>query len=213
MGGWVHSPEKAGVDAGVLAGGPPLGLTATNDADALLALKPDCVCYAASGPGGDDAAMLDYLRFLNAGIKVATVTATPPGLRIPHRFRHEKRATSWRPRPCAEGLVYASGIEPGFAADQFVLTMLTMSNTIRSVRIQELFSYDGYPVEFMMREVFGFGQPMDHVPLMSYGGAQSGTWGPPVRMIADALGVTLDEIRELLTSGPSPRVGSRSPAV
>jgi hypothetical protein len=43
VGVWVHSPDKVGKDVGELAGGEPLGLTATNDADALIALAPDCV--------------------------------------------------------------------------------------------------------------------------------------------------------------------------
>jgi 2,4-diaminopentanoate dehydrogenase len=50
VGVWVHSPEKHGRDAGDLANGDPIGVSATNDADALIALKPDCVVYAASGP-------------------------------------------------------------------------------------------------------------------------------------------------------------------
>ena len=35
VGLWVHSDSKAGRDAGELCGGPPLGVTATQDADAL----------------------------------------------------------------------------------------------------------------------------------------------------------------------------------
>ena len=48
VGVWVHAPEKVGRDAGELANGEPIGLAATNDADALIGLKPDCVIYAAS---------------------------------------------------------------------------------------------------------------------------------------------------------------------
>ena len=53
VGVWVHSPDKVGKDAGELAGGEPMGVAATNDADALIALAPDCVVYAASGPERD----------------------------------------------------------------------------------------------------------------------------------------------------------------
>src|ERR1700744_4147546 len=53
VGVWVHSPDKDGKDPGDLANGEPIGLKATNDADALIALKPDCVIYAASGPERD----------------------------------------------------------------------------------------------------------------------------------------------------------------
>ena len=35
VGVWVHSPEKVDKDAGELAGGEPMGVAATNDADAL----------------------------------------------------------------------------------------------------------------------------------------------------------------------------------
>jgi len=41
VGVWVHSDDKVGKDAGELANGEPIGLAATNDADALIALKPD----------------------------------------------------------------------------------------------------------------------------------------------------------------------------
>src|SRR4029453_14546897 len=76
VGVWVHTPEKVGRDAGELAGAEPIGLTATDDADALIALRPDCVVYAASGPQRDAGAMPDYARLLEAGINVVTTTAT-----------------------------------------------------------------------------------------------------------------------------------------
>ena len=75
VGVWVHAPEKVGVDAGVLAGGAPLGVLATNAASALIDAKPDCVCYAASGPRGDAVAVPDYVRLLEAGINVVTVSS------------------------------------------------------------------------------------------------------------------------------------------
>ena len=43
VGLWVHSADKAGKDAGEIAGIEPLGVAATNDADALLALDADPV--------------------------------------------------------------------------------------------------------------------------------------------------------------------------
>src|ERR1700745_4219333 len=76
VGVWVHSPEKVGRDAGELAGVAPIGLMATNDADALVALRPDCVVYAASGPERDAGAVPDYLRLLESGINVVSSTST-----------------------------------------------------------------------------------------------------------------------------------------
>jgi hypothetical protein len=76
VGVWVHSPEKVGKDAGELANGEPIGLAATNDADALIGLKPDCVIYAASGPERDALAIPDYVKLLAAGINVVTTSTT-----------------------------------------------------------------------------------------------------------------------------------------
>jgi hypothetical protein len=76
VGVWVHSDNKVGRDAGELAGGDPIGVAATNDAEALIALKPDCVVYAASGPERDAGAVPDYLRLLEAGINVVSTTST-----------------------------------------------------------------------------------------------------------------------------------------
>ncbi|MEE3332639.1 MAG: dihydrodipicolinate reductase, partial [Myxococcota bacterium] len=39
VGLWVHSEKKEGLDAGELCGIPPVGITASRDAEALLALN------------------------------------------------------------------------------------------------------------------------------------------------------------------------------
>ena len=46
VGCWVHSPEKEGVDIGVLLSGVPIGISATADVDALLSVDADCVLYS-----------------------------------------------------------------------------------------------------------------------------------------------------------------------
>src|SRR5204862_2810991 len=46
VGCWVHSPDKSGRDVGDVVGVAPIGVTATNDVDALLTLQADCVIYA-----------------------------------------------------------------------------------------------------------------------------------------------------------------------
>ena len=194
VGVFVHSPAKAGREAGELAGIAPLGIRASSDVAALLALKPDCICYCASGEARPAACIDDFCRMLAAGINV--VTTSVPGLVHPAAFdaKHVARLEA----ACRAGgaSLYASGIEPGFAADQLVLTLATLSRTIRSLRTQEIFSYANYPVAFTMFEVFGFGKPPGARCLMELPGVQSSSWAPPVRMVADALGVSLDGIRE-----------------
>src|SRR3954471_17695393 len=45
VGCYAFSADKVGRDAGALAGIDPVGVAATDDIDALLALRPDCVVY------------------------------------------------------------------------------------------------------------------------------------------------------------------------
>jgi 2,4-diaminopentanoate dehydrogenase len=136
---------------------------------------------------------------------VNVVSVSTPGLVHPAGYHPEWRDALATAAAKGGASLYASGIEPGFAGDQLPLTLMTMSDTVRSVRTQEIFRYDGYPVTFVMFEVFGFGKPMEHNAIMSMPGVQSGAWGPPVRMIADRLGVELDEIRETYEKVVTPR--------
>ncbi len=199
----VYSTAKVGEDAGTLTGGDPLGVIATDDVDSLLALDLDCACYTASDGGINAAAIDDYLRLLEAGVNVVTVST--PGLVHPPSVDARWRDRLQRVAEQGGATLYASGIEPGFAADQLVATLLTMSRRITSVRAQEIFLYDQYPVDFTMFEVFGFGKPLDHRPIMAMPGVQAGTWGPVVEYVAAALGVTLDEVRETYEREPTPR--------
>jgi hypothetical protein len=192
VGVWVHSDDKVGTDAGTLADTSPLGVAATNDVDALFALEPDCVVYSASGASLDPIA--DYELILAAGIDVVTVSVA--GLVYPKGFATAARDRLDAAAQRGGATLYASGIEPGFAGDQLPLVLSTLSNTIESIRIQEIFSYAEYPVTFMMFDVFGFGKPPDYAAPLASDGAQLGTWGPPVEMIADRLGVQLDGLRE-----------------
>ena len=194
VGVWVHNPDKVKRDAGELSGIEWVGLPATADADELLALAPDCVCYSASGESRPTEAVDDFCRILDAGVNV--VTTSVPGLLYPPGFDTSEVARV--DAACRRGgaSLYVSGIEPGFAGDQLVLTLATLSGRIRSVRTQEIFGYQDYPVAFTMFEVFGFGKPLEDQCLMELPGVQTGAWGPPVKLVADKLGVELDEIRE-----------------
>lgn len=194
VGAWVHSADKAGRDAGDVAGIGPIGVATVATRDEVLALSPDCVCYC-----GPDATIAphtfdDYEAFLGAGIDVVTVST--PGLVAPEAYA-DGVVDRLRTAALDGGAsLYASGIEPGFAGDHLPLTLLTMSDTVRSVRTTEYFSYADYGVTFMMFDVFGFGRPLDHEPIMAMPGIQAGTWAPPVRMVASVLGVELDRIDE-----------------
>jgi hypothetical protein len=194
---WVHSPEKVGRDAGELAGGEPLGVTATDDADALIALQPDCVVYAASGPDRDGGAVPDYLRLLAAGINVVSTSSTslvyPPAYYSPDwRDQLQEAATS--------GLAsfYASGIFPGFGSDQLALLLTTQSKKIDVITVTEIALNDHYPVADVMMDGMGFGRPLDFEPMLKTPGFIEMAWKAPIHLIADGLGVEVTEVRGTL---------------
>lgn len=203
VGVYVHSEGKRGRDAGELVGLSRLGVTTTSDVDALLALAPDCVCYTGVGESRPKPCIDDFCRMLAAGIDV--VTTSVPGLVHPAGF--DPKLVSRLEAACREGgaTLYASGVEPGFAGDQLVLTLATLTRRIRQVRTQEIFDYAAYPVPFTIFEVFGFGKPPDHRCIMEIPGIQTTSWGPPVRMVADRLGAKLDRIRETYEKRVTPR--------
>src|SRR5581483_2878176 len=143
VGVWVHSPDKAGRDAGELADGQPVGVTATNDAESLIGLHPDCVVYAASAPERDALAIPDYVRLLEAGINVVTTSTTRlinPSAYEPSQWRDQMAAAA----KAGQTSLYASGIEPGFGADYLPLVLTTQSSRIEKVHAYEIALYDDY---------------------------------------------------------------------
>lgn len=191
---WVHDPAKVGRDVGEVCGVGRLGVATTSDPDTVLAAEPDCVVYTASGEARPAECVADLVRLLRAGVDV--VTTSIPGLVHPTAYDPNAVAELEAAAVAGGASLYASGVEPGFAADHLVLTLATMSNTISTVRTQELFGYQDYPVAFTIFEVFGFGRPPDAQCLMELPGVQASAWAPPVHMVAAHLGVELDEIRE-----------------
>src|SRR6195952_4484495 len=64
---WVHSEAKSGKDVGDIIGTAALGVTATNDVGAIMALDADAVIYAPLMPNPDEVAAL-----LKSGKNVVT---------------------------------------------------------------------------------------------------------------------------------------------
>ena len=204
VGVWVHSPEKEGRDAGELADIGPIGVAATNDVDAILGAGVDCVVYAAQGPEQDAASVPDYVKLLAAGVNVSTTSSW--ALLNPATYEPTWRAQLEAAASEGGASIYATGIEPGFAADQLPILLTTMSNSITSIRSSEIAMYDTYPVEFMMKEVMGFGKSLDDADaLLGLPGSILSAWAPGINLIADALGAELDGIREQFDAAATPR--------
>jgi len=110
----------------------------------------------------------------------------------------------WRDE-VGQASLFASGIHPGFALDQLVVTLTTQSKSIDAIHLYELGMYDDYAAEDTMTTVLGFGQPMESEPMMAIPGIIGTAFGGHIRFVADALGLTLSEVTEHFDSRPTDR--------
>ncbi|MFD6879573.1 MULTISPECIES: dihydrodipicolinate reductase [unclassified Streptomyces] len=191
----VHNPDKVGRDAGELAGlDNPLGVAATDDVEAVLAARPAAVVYAASGDVRPDDALADLVRAVSAGAAVVSPALYPlyDHRNAPPEFRDPLLAAVEK----GGGSLFASGVDPGWGNDVLPLLLSGLGTTIDVIRCQEIFDYSTYDQPDSVRYLVGMGQPMDFEPMMLMPSVPTMVWGGQVRMMARALGVELDEIRE-----------------
>ncbi|MEV0612483.1 dihydrodipicolinate reductase [Nonomuraea sp. NPDC050404] len=197
----VNDPAKAGRDAGELAGlGRRLGVAASTDVEAALAAAPRAVVYAASGDLRPAEALADVVRAIRAGAVVVT-----PSLYALYDRRGAPPEASEPVLAAIEaggGSLFASGVDPGWANDVLPLLVSGLATTMDAVRCQEIFDYTTYDQPDVVRYLVGMGQPMDYRPPMLAPTVPSMVWGGQIRLMARALGVELDELRESVARRP-----------
>src|SRR4051794_11589104 len=204
VGVWVSNPDKAGKDAGELAGlGRNLGVNATDDADALLALKPDCVVHTAMADTRLMEAIEDLKKILRAGVNV--VSSSPVFLQYPEGVVPSDVSDPIR-QAAEEGgaSLWVNGIDPGFANDWLPLVVTGISERIEEVRCLEILNYATYNQAMVIFDIMGFGRSLDETPFILLPGVLTTAWGSVVRQIAAALGIELDAIEEHHERLPAP---------
>jgi hypothetical protein len=173
---WVHSAGKEGRDAGEIAGIEPLGVTATADAGALLALAADCVVYAPLVP--DPATVAALLR---SGKNVVT----PVGWIYPDPARVTEIEAA-----CQAGAttLHGTGIHPGGITERFPLMLSSLSSAVTCVRAEEFSDIRSYDAPDVIRHVMGFGGTPEEALSSPMAAMLGGGFKASVRMIVDAMG-------------------------
>src|SRR5918997_2569599 len=206
VGVWTSTPEKAGKDAGELAGlGRELGVPATTDRDELVALRPDCIVHGAMTDDRVFESIDDLTGLIRDGINVVSsgpvILLHRDGTLPPEMIDAIDEAGRQ-----GDASLHVNGIDPGFANDVLPLVMTSLSQRIDHLKVSEIADYSTYYQPVVMKDLFGFGQPMDAKPLLWEPGILSTAWGPVVRLIAAGLGVRLDEpLQEYVDRRPAER--------
>jgi len=182
VGCYAWSAEKVGRDVGELCGLDRLGVTATDDVEALLALRPDCVVYNPMWPSIDE-----LVRILEAGVNVVSTAAFINGRRLgPDR----KRLVDACERGSAS--LFGTGVSPGFV-ELLGIVNAGISDRIDKLTISEAAHTMGYDSPETEKPA-GFGQPIDAPGLQAMTAEGTAVFGEAVEMVADALGVELDDV-------------------
>jgi len=188
----VSDPDKVGRDAGALAGVDTTGIVATADWRAVVDAAPDAIVYTATADTRPEEAMADLLACLEAGVNVVSTAfysllypgSAPAEVLGPVQSACEQSGAS----------VFVSGIDPGWVMDWLPVVASGASSGIREIRVREIFNYALYDQPQVVREVIGFGGPMDDTPLMLHDFAIDMVWAPMVRLVGDALDRPVEDI-------------------
>jgi hypothetical protein len=184
VGCYAHSPEKVGRDVGDLCGIEPIGVSATADIDALLALDPDCVTYMPYSPDFDH-----VVRILESGVNIVTTLYMLSGWGNGDDVRDRIRGAAER----GGASLLAGGIYPGHA-NNVAMALSAMCARVDCISLLESLELSSYENEKMFR-IMGFDGVVGDPAVVEMAEATNGSFKDMVRVMAHEMGVELDEVR------------------
>lgn len=197
----VYNPDKHGRDAGEIVGIGPLGVAATNDRDALIALDADCVIHSPLAANIEELDA-DVIALLESGKNVITVA----GYFAPE-FRGQQIVDRLQ-AACEKGgtTLMGTGVEPGFMFERVMPTITGMCTDVQSVRLVEVIDAANHPAATMITEALGIGKPLDAVSKDSpFGQYFTAFFSEMATAAARSLGVRFDSIESGLEVAPASR--------
>jgi hypothetical protein len=194
----VYSDDKDGVDAGALIGRDPVGVMATKDNAAILALDADCVVYTPRLTSVDDVCAI-----LASGKNVVTTAFL---------FHPERVGLAHRDRvlaACLEGstTVHGCGLNPGNLSGALPLALTGMSRTIEKLTLQERADWSVYDSTAITFDNMRFGQPVDEISVTAndFLAFNSSIFTEQVWLLADSLNAGIDEVTAAVEAVPAER--------
>ena len=182
----VHHQEKEGRDAGDLVGIDPIGVAATRDIDALVALRSDCMLW--HGLTWEPQVVA---RFLAAGTNVYSGMG---GWYLPGEPEHEMLAEA-----CEKGgsTFAAGGNIPGLISDVLPLFISGYSSRVRFIRAWQSSYVPHYPSALQLQFGLGIGVEPDLTATEPSEVDKAWLWGirQSAHMVGAGLGVPVTDVR------------------
>ena len=195
---YVHSDAKNGMDAGELCGLKPVGVKATNDIEAILEMDADVVMHMPLPSVRINDEEPDYdVKMISKLLESRKNVITTVGYLYPKAYGQE--VLDRLEFACAAGNVsfHGTGSNPGFLSDLLPLTCSSICARVDRIYALESTVFDFYPSPNVIFEMMQFGKKPDDFKGLDgkYGSWLSGLFIENVHMLADGLGVSLDEIK------------------
>ncbi len=186
-------PAKVGQDLGVTVGcGRELGVKISNDADAVLAGGADVAVHTTSSYLHQVSEQLK--RCLNAGVGVVS---TCEELAYPFRKHPQLSRELDRLAQQKRVAVLGTGVNPGFAMDKLALTLAAACQSVSQVRVRRI--VDAARRRLPLQQKVGAGlTPEEFRALVAKGEIKHHGLPESTAMIADSLGIAVDDIRETI---------------
>jgi 2,4-diaminopentanoate dehydrogenase len=198
VGLFVYSESKCGQDAGVLAGRSPVGVTATSDKAAILALDADLVLHAASKGFAQNSNTDDIVALLESGKSVITTTS------YNHLATYGADAKARIEAACATtgARFHAAGEHPGFMFERLAVSLTALSQRVEKITVQELVDCSRIKEHAMLVTLMGMGKAPEEIsPNSPMFKAVSVQYQQSLAAAAEVLGLTIDEIQSDIRVG------------
>jgi 4-hydroxy-tetrahydrodipicolinate reductase len=182
---YVHTPDKAGRDAGELCGLGATGITATHDIDEILDLGADCVLYMPRACDFDE-----VCRLLESGTNIVTTRGEfhhPASMDPAVRERIEAA--------CKHGgtSIHSTGSSPGFATEALPLVLASLQRRLDHLTIHEFADLSRRDSPGLLFDVMGFGHAPAEFDESRLSHVRS-SFGPSLSLLAEALSLPLDSV-------------------
>jgi 4-hydroxy-tetrahydrodipicolinate reductase len=185
VGVYVRDPAKVGLDAGALCDVAATGVKATGSIDEIIALGADCILYMPL--------LCDFgeiCRLLSSGANIVTTRGefhNPAAL--PADIRKQVEVACY-----AGGTsIHATGSSPGFITEAVPLVLTSIQRRLDRLIIDEFADLSLRNSPQLLFEVMGFGKPaitFNESRLIHI----RNSFGPSLRLLADAIGLPLDGV-------------------